>query len=169
MSWIERGVRWAFTHIPGVHRIWFHGERGLRGAPPFVPLARPLRESSIGLVTTGGLYHVEQLEFARRDTSPLGDGSYRELDLTRPRESIRIRHDWYDHTDAERDLNLVLPYDRLRELADERVIGAAHPRAISLMGHVEGAEETRLERVTAPGVAAFCERERLDAVLLVPA
>ena len=168
-AWVERGVRWAFTHVPGVSRIWFHGDRGLRGASGLAHLRVPLCEATVGLVTTGGLYHRDQPSFQTREESPIGDGSHRELDLERGTDTLAFRHDWYDHTDAERDLNLVLPYERLRELEDERIIGRAHPKAISLMGHVEGEAERRLEHETVPRIAAFCERERLDAVLLVPA
>lgn len=169
VSSIERLVRWAFVNVPGIHRLWFHGSRGVRPEPPFVPFEVPLERAVIGLVTTGGVYHSDQPSFRTREASPDGDGTFRELDLERERSSLRIRHDWYDHTDAETDLNLVLPYERLGELASEGVIRAVHPRAISLMGHVERAEEARLERRSAPRIARWWTEQEVDAVLLVPA
>lgn len=169
MRCLERLVALGFVYFPRIARLWFRGGRGLRGVPPFVPLRRPLEELRFGLVTTGGVHHIDQPAFRRRKESLEGDASYRELDLQRERASLRITHDWYDHSDAERDLNLVLPYERLCELAREHVIGSVHPRAIGLMGHVEGAQEARLERETAPAIADFFEHQGVDTVLLVPA
>jgi D-proline reductase (dithiol) PrdB len=168
MSVTGRILAWSFVHAPFVADLWSRTRRG-RGAPPFVPIDRPLSRVRLGLVTTGGVHHRDQAPFSRKEESPLGDGSWRRLDLSRPRDDFAITHDWYDHRNAGRDVNLVLPVDRLREFADEGIIGGLHPAAAGLMGHVEGNEERRLEFVTAPEVAAFFRREGVDAVLLVPA
>jgi hypothetical protein len=66
-------------------------------------------------------------------------------------------------------MNLVLPADRLREFAEEGIIGILHPVAAGLMGHVEGEEEMRVEFQTAPEIARLFREEGVDAVLLVPA
>ena len=41
-----------------------------------------------------------------------------------------ISDDYYNHSDADRDINCIFPIERLRELAAERVIGVG--RAASL-------------------------------------
>lgn len=164
-----RILAWSFVRAPIVADLWSRMRRGRGGVPPFVPLDRPLSRVRLGLVTTGGIHHRDQAPFRREPESPLGDGSWRRLDLSRPRDDFAITHDWYDRRDAERDIGLVLPADRLRELADEGIIAGLHPEAAGLMGHVEGKEERRLEFVTAPEVADFFRREAVDAVLLVPA
>lgn len=165
---IGRLIAWSFVRAPLLAYLWAQTRRS-PGAPPFVSPDRPLSRMRIGLVTTGGVHHADQIPFRRKDENPEGDGSFRLLDLTRPRDRFVITHDWYDHRDAEQDLNLVLPAERLRELAKEGIIGALHPVAAGLMGHVEGKEELRLELETAPGIAALFRREEVDAVLLVPA
>lgn len=165
---LGRAFAWSFVHAPFVADLWARMKKG-RGRPPFVPLVRPLSAVRLGLLTTGGVHHRDQPPFRGKAESPQGDGSWRLLDLARPPESLAIAHDWYDRRDAEVDINLVLPVDRLREIAGEGIIGALHPAAAGLMGHVEGREEARLERETAPEVAAFFARDGVDAVLLVPA
>ncbi len=165
---LGRAFAWSFVRAPLLADLWARTRRA-RGPPRFVPPAMPLSGARIGLVSTGGVHHIDQSPFRRKDESPHGDGSFRRLDLARPRNAFAITHDWYDHRDAERDLNLVLPAERLRELAADGVIGALHPVAAGLMGHVEGKEEVRLEFETAPAVAALFREEGVDAVLLVPA
>lgn len=163
-----RLLAWSFLRVPLVAALWSGTRRGF-GDPSFAPLTRPLPQAILGLVTTGGVHHRDQPLFKGKEESPPGDGTWRRLDLTRPRESFTLTHDWYDHRDAERDLNLVLPADRLREFASEGIIGALHATAVGLMGHVEGKEELRLELETAPAVAGLFRQEGVDAVLLVPA
>ena len=161
-------VAWAFVHAPVVARLWVR--RHTPGTePPFARLTIPLSSVTLGLVTTGGVHHREQVPFRRKSESSVGDGSYRILDLRRPREDFVITHDWYDHRDAETDLNLVLPIERLSELSQENVIRALYHVGVGLMGHVEGKEERRLQFETAPVVARLFQQEKVDAVLLVPA
>ena len=161
-------VAWAFVHAPMLARLWVR-RHALGTEPPFARLAIALSSVTLGLVTTGGVHHREQVPFRRKSESSVGDGSYRILDLRRPREHFVITHDWYDHRDAEADLNLVLPVERLNELAQEKVIHALHPVAVGLMGHVEAKEERRLEFETAPVLVRLFRQEKVDAVLLVPA
>lgn len=163
-----RIIAWGFVHVPLLATLWARS-RQTTGPPAFVFPARPISRMRIGLITTGGVHHIDQTPFRRKYDSPQGDSSYRLLDLTRPPTEFVITHDWYDHRDAERDLNLILPAERLREFAEEGVIGKLHPVAIGIMGHVERREEVRLEFETAPKIAAIFREEGVDAVLLVPA
>ena len=163
-----RIVAWAFVRVPFLATLWARS-RQTTGPPAFVFPAQPLSRMRIGVITTGGVHHVDQTPFHRKDEHPQGDGSYRLLDLTRPRDAFVITHDWYDRRDAERDLNLILPAEHLREFAGEGVIGELHPVAVGLMGHVKGVEAFRLEHETAPEIAAIFREGEVDAVLLVPA
>lgn len=165
---LERLVRWAFVHVPVTERLFARGHAD-RGAPPFVRLAKPLREVRLGLVTTGGVHHPSQAPFKGEAVSPIGDGTWRRLDLATIEADYRIAHDWYDPTDAREDLNLVLPVARVRELVAEGILGSLSPEAVGLMGHVEAAELRRLEHVTGPEVAGLMQGAAVDAVLLVPA
>ena len=168
MDLTGRLIAWGFVHVPFLANLWSRFRR-TKGPPPFVFPARQLSRMRIGMVTTGGVHHADQAPFRRKDENPQGDGSYRLLDLTRPREEFVITHDWYDHRDAEKDLNLILPAERLREFAEEGIIGELHPVAVGIMGHVDGREEFRLAFETAPKIADIFQEEGVDAVLLVPA
>ncbi len=162
-------LTWSFVHAPWIAQKWADSRGVTRDAPPFTPLSRPLSELKIGLVTTGGVHHPEDEPFLGQEKSPGGDGSWRKLDLPRLQHDFSITHDWYETKDATKDLNLVLPYQRLTELAEEGVIGSVHPVGVGIMGHIEGKEEQRLELVSAPEIAGLMQGEAVDAVLLVPA
>ena len=77
-----------------------------------------------------------------------------------------MRHGGYDVRGAERDPNVVFPLDRLRELADEGVIGGLAARAFSLVGVTA---QIPLFKKLAPQWAETMKEQGADAVLLVPA
>ena len=168
MDVTSRIIAWGFVHVPFLANLWAQTRRTM-GTPAFVFPVLPISRMRIGLITTGGVHHIDQAPFRRKNENPQGDGSYRRLDLTRPRNEFVITHDWYDRRGAEKDLNLILPAERLREFAEEGVIGKLDPVAIGIMGHVERREEVRLEFETAPKIAAIFREEGVDAVLVVPA
>ena len=83
-------------------------------------------------------------------------------------EDYVITHDYYDHRDAEKDLNIVFPVTRLKEMAADRIVGSAADHHVSFMGHIKGGHlETLLEKY-APEVAARFVQDRVDAVFLTP-
>ena len=133
---------------------------------PWVAVRKPLASSTIALVTTAGVHHREQQPYDMHD--PDGDPSFRELDLERPLGSLMITHDYYDHGDADRDLNVVFPVERLREMAAAGEIGGLARWAYGFMGHVTGPHLETLKRRAAPEVAALLKKDRADAVLLAP-
>jgi len=133
---------------------------------PWVPVTKPLAGSTIALVTTAGVHHRDQQAYDMNDRD--GDPSFRELDLERPLDSLMITHDYYDHSDAARDLNVVFPVERLRELAASGEIGAVARLGYGFMGHITGPHLETLKRRTAPEVAARLRKAGVDAVLLAP-
>ncbi len=133
---------------------------------PWTPLTKPLARCTVALVTTGGVHHRDQQPFNMNDAD--GDASFRVLDLERPSDSFMITHDYYDHADADRDLNIVFPVDRLREFASLGLIGSVARRAYGLMGHITGKHLVTLINRTAPEIAIALKQDRVDAVLLTP-
>jgi len=100
---------------------------------------------------------------------PDGDPSVREIpNGVLPRDVV-ITHKYYDHTAADRDLNVVLPLDRLRELCAEGVVGGMAPTSYSFMGHIDGRYLRTLIEETAPAVARRLRADRAEAVFLTPA
>ena len=70
----------------------------------------------------------------------------------------------FDRTGFQQDHNVVLPIDRLNELAADGTIGSAASIHYSFMGATHPA---KLER-TARHLAGLLKQDQVDAVLLVP-
>jgi D-proline reductase (dithiol) PrdB len=158
----------AFRRLPWLGRLWARRRRFVEGETiPWAPLTQPIAASTVALVTTAGVHLVGDAPFDMRD--PDGDPSVRVIPSDTPRERITITHKYYDHTAADRDLNVVLPIDRLRELRDERRVGAIAPMIYGFMGHVDGRHIETLIAETAPDVARRLVRDGAQAVVLTPA
>jgi D-proline reductase (dithiol) PrdB len=70
----------------------------------------------------------------------------------------------YDRTGFQQDLNVVFPIDRLRELADEGVIGSVADYHYSLMGSTDPS----LLAPTVEQLSPLLKRDGVDALLLAP-
>ncbi len=133
---------------------------------PWAPVTRSLENSMIALVTTAGVHHKNQEPFDMKDRE--GDPSYRTIDLTRPLSSLMITHDYYDHSDADKDINIVFPIERLREFEKEGLVGRVANSHYSFMGHITGRHVPTLINRTAPEVAQWLKKDHVDVVLLTP-
>lgn len=158
----------VFTALPSLAARWGRRLAPDTGAPiPWTEPRKPLREATLALVTTGGVHLRSQVPFDMTD--PDGDPTFREIPAEAPAGALAITHDYYDHRDAEADLNLVLPLERLGELAARRALGALHPVAFGFMGHIAGPHLATLTERSAPEVARKLADAQVDYALLVPA
>ena len=133
---------------------------------PGAVLAKPLSQSRIAAVTTAAFFRPEQAPF---DPSIRGgDYSFREIPLETNLHTLQIAHksDAFDHSGIERDKNLALPLDRLRELEAKGRIGKVALRHYSFMGSISA--PSRLLSSTAPEVARRLAEDAVDGVLLTP-
>ena len=164
----NRGFAALATAFPSLGERLAAGYRAERQDDdvPWVAVRKPLARSTIAFVSTAGVHHRDQPPYDMHDRD--GDPSFRELDLERPLDSLMITHDYYDHTDADRDLNVVFPVGRLRDLAASGEIGAVARLGYGFMGHITGRHLGTLKRRTAPEVAARLKKAGVDAVLLAP-
>ena len=128
---------------------------------PFVRPERPLSESRISLVTTGGVHLPEQPRFDIDD--PAGDCSYREVPADA--EDLTWTHA-YHRPDEGSDLDAVFPLWTLRDLVSAGEVGAINRRHFSFMGAIH--ETGPLLGRTAPEVAGKLVEDGVDAVLLTP-
>lgn len=133
---------------------------------PGAQLRKPLAASKIAVVTSAAFYTAGQEAFD--PTVRGGDYSYREIPEAAALAALRIGHksDAFDHAGIERDKNLALPLDRLRELKQEGLIGEVAKRHYSFMGSITA--PARLVSVTAPEIARKLAEDGVDAVLLTP-
>lgn len=133
---------------------------------PWTPFAMPLAEACIGLVTTAGVHLVSQKPFNMDDHD--GDPTFRELPVDTRAGEYMITHDYYDHTDADRDINIVFPVDRLTELKEAGLIGALATVNYGFMGHIDGRHIETLMKETGPEIARRLVNQGVNAVVLTP-
>jgi len=133
---------------------------------PGSELLKPLALSQIAVVTSAAFYSADQKPFDPGVRG--GDYSYREIPEDIALDTLRIGHmsDAFDHSGIERDKNLALPLDRLREMKREGLVGELAKRHYSFMGSITA--PGRLMQVTAPEIAAKLAVDGVDVVLLTP-
>ncbi len=124
---------------------------------PLTRLKKPLSECTVTLLTSGGVSLCSMPGF---DPDARNDHRLDEVDESVSSSDFQIHDSYYDHADADQDINCVFPVDRLRELAAEGTIGAIAPHFWSgFMGRIY--DRTRLIEESIP---AFVEKLRADAV-----
>ena len=120
-----------------------------------------LAQSRVAIVTTAGLH--------RRGGRPFtpGAGDYRVIPGDCMADDLVMSHvsSNFDRTGFQDDLNVVFPIDRLKELADEGVIGSVGAYHYSFMG---GWTHPAWMRRGAEEIAGFLREDAVNAVLLVP-
>jgi len=133
---------------------------------PWTPVTRPLSVSQVSLVTTAGVHLKTQKPFDMQD--PYGDPTYRKISAETSLSDLMITHDYYDHTDADKDLNIVFPLDRLHEFKQENLIGRVADLHYGFMGHIDGPHIPTLIFQNAPEVARKLKDSGTDIALLTP-
>ena len=134
-----------------------------RRCVPFTPFDRPLEKATIALVTAGGVHRRDQDPFNIADE--LGDLTFRPIEPEVEVADLMVTHHHYDHSDADRDVNVVFPIERLRELAAEGVVGGLAKVHVGYMGY--SMQLKNMYEQTVPAIADAIERQsRADAVVL---
>jgi len=136
---------------------WLHSET----APAMAKLGKPVSESKVGLIATGGIYVEGQTAFSYKD-----DTTYRAIPSDTAVDSLRATHFAYDLTDARTDINVVFPVDALRQMAADGAIGSLADNFFTCMGGIYSQRRVREE--LAPALVQRCKDEEVDLVLLVP-
>lgn len=165
----NRFFAWIYTMFPRVfdaEKLAGKAEPVVVEGIPWTPFDKPLKESIVAVVTTAGVHLLGQEPFDMEDKD--GDPSYRAIPSGAPRADYTITHDYYDHKDADRDINIVLPLDRLKEMKEAGLIGGLAPTNYGFMGHIVGPHVETLLKKTAPEVAERLKGDGVDAVLLTP-
>ena len=143
-----------------------HSKR--RDETPWTPLTRPLDQCCVTVVSTAGFYVDGDDPFDV--DSAAGDATFRVIPSDVDKAQLRIAHHHYSHARAMQDANVLLPIDRLRELAEARVIDRVAPTFFSF-GFGAGLTREYVDKPdgTAHQVVERLKRERVDAVVIVPA
>lgn len=123
---------------------------------PFAPLAKPVADSTLVLITTAALYD-------RQATDPRMVASG---EVAEPPERLFGNDLSWDKRETHLDdLNSYFPIDRLRELVAEGRLGGIAPRF-----HCVPTEYSQRRTMTndAPEILARCQEDGADIALLVP-
>jgi len=130
------------------------------GEIPWTPLRKPMSDSTVVLISTGGVHLRSDRPFNLNS-----DPTFRIIPKGVHPGDLAISHQAYDRTDALRDINLVFPIERLRELEAERVIGrlAEDHYGFGLMGSAKRLMPAIKE------VARRVSQSGVDLAILVPA
>lgn len=167
----HRKDRWLarlFTRHPFLVRWWARkADIVTYSRTPWTPLDKDISACRIALITTGGVHLTSQAPFDM--FNPSGDPSYRQIPADTPANQLRIAHNYYDHTDADRDVNIIFPYERLRELEKFGEIKEVNDRHFSFMGHIAGDLIDVLVNETTPRMVDSLVEDSVDAVVLTPA
>jgi D-proline reductase (dithiol) PrdB len=137
---------------------------------PWTPVAKPLSEAKVALLTTAGVSMQGDPPFdmeGERRRPTWGDPSWRAIRANASGRDVDINHLHIDTAYAKSDLNVALPVDRLRELVEEGVVGSAAERHYSTMGF-QGNDPMRVVRASAAEIAASLRDEGVDILALAP-
>ncbi|MEW6208133.1 MAG: glycine/sarcosine/betaine reductase selenoprotein B family protein [Acidobacteriota bacterium] len=134
-----------------------------RKCVPFTPYERELSRSTVALVTAGGVHLKSQEPFNIADD--LGDMTFRIIEGEVAASDLMVTHHHYDHSDADRDINVVFPIDPLRELVREGLIGGVARLHVGYLGFTM--QLKRMYEEVAPQIADEIEKKsRADVVVL---
>ncbi len=125
---------------------------------PYTPFRGRLEDSKVCLVSNAGVYARGQEPYVLK-----GDLTFRKIPSDIDSRSLMIAHEHYDHSDADKDVNLVFPVDRLRELVAEKRLGSLTTDFIG-KGYTQAMREIK-ERVSWE-IAKEVDQLRPDIVLL---
>lgn len=127
--------------------------------PVWTPLTKALKDCKVGFATAGGIHIKTQEPF-----KTAGDFTYRIIPSDTPSSELMVTHGGFDNSDINKDVNAMLPIDRLHELAKEGFIGSVSPVLIGFMGGGGNVQKFREE--TGPAIAKIFKDEGVDIVLL---
>ena len=126
---------------------------------PFVRGMTPAR-ARVAVVSTAGLHRRSDMPFA------MGEAGYRVIPKDIDPADLVMSHisTNFDRTGFQMDTNMVLPLDRLKELAELGVIDSVAEFHYSFMGATDPAPmETEARKL-----AGLLKHDRVNCVLLVP-
>ncbi len=126
---------------------------------PFVAAIRP-SQARVAIISTAGLHRRADRPFS------VGEAGYRVIPHDVEPADLIMSHvsTNFDRTGFQLDVNMVLPLDRLKELADQDFIDSVAAYHYSFMGATDpAAMETEARKL-----AGLLKQDQVDCALLVP-
>jgi len=130
----------------------------------WTPFEKRLEKAKIALLCSSGISRKDQEPY---DPLSRNNLTYREIPKVTGAQDLMINYDYYDHSDADKDPNIVFPIDRFRELEQEGFIGELAEINYGLgMGRMY--RRTALQTQLAAGIAHKLKEEAVDVLFCVP-
>lgn len=163
----------GFRFMPPGLGAWvqsFIPDEPFNGTIPWTPLSRPLKQTTVAAVTTAGIRCKSDPPFdmEREKREPTwGDPTYRCIPRKTTAADIDVHHLHINTEYIRRDLDVMLPLQRLAEFEADGIIGRLAPTAYSFYGF-QWQNERFLDEAIRPMVPKM-KAEEVEAVLLTPA
>ena len=131
---------------------------------PLHQLNKSLKASTVSLLTSGG---VSQCAMPAFNPDARNDHRLDAIDQSAAADDFQIHDSYYDHSDAEQDINCIFPIERLRELAANGEVGKVSERLWSgFMGRIYNRSKVMQE--SAPAFAEALREDNVDVLIAAP-
>jgi D-proline reductase (dithiol) PrdB len=137
---------------------------------PWTPISKLLSDCTVALISTGGIALKSDKPFDQEGEhrNPWwGDPSYRIIPHRTNTANIRVYHMHIDQRPAEKDMNCLLPADRLEELVEMGRVGRAASSHYSFMGYI--LEPAELLHKSIPSIIERLRQDKVDVAVFIPA
>jgi len=150
VSYIDKSREYYLARGYGNPYRWAHHDDA-----PFAPLAKPLSQSRVALITTASLSREERSskEVYAAPTAPPPPGLFTD------------HLSWHKEATHTRDVESFLPIRRLEEFVASAKIGSLSPR---FYGVATDFSQRRTVDKYAPAVLDLCRADAVDVALLFP-
>jgi D-proline reductase (dithiol) PrdB len=129
--------------------------------PALTPLCKPIKESTIGVLTSCGAQYKHDKAMAETN-----DLSYRLLHRDLLLSELKVSHMTPSRKWALKDLNVAYPRDRLIELEADGVFKQLARNAVSMVGSITLYSELLNDVV--PRIKQEFDRQEVDLALILP-
>jgi D-proline reductase (dithiol) PrdB len=131
---------------------------------PLHRLDKPLNQCTVSLLTSGG---VSQCSMPAFNPDARNDHRLDAIDQDVDAKDFQIHDSYYNHSDADSDINCIFPVERLRELAAAGEIGKVSDRLWSgFMGRIYNRSKVLDE--SAPAFAEALIEDGVDLLIAAP-
>ena len=172
MDQVEKKVD-GFRFLPPGLRAWvktFIPDGDYKGHIPWTPMAKPLNQTTIALVTSAGisLKTDSPFDMEREKTEAIwGDRSYRTIPRGTTEKDIDVNHLHINTNYIKQDINVILPLVRMVEFEQEKIIGRLAASAYSFYGFQWQSTDFLKEAIEP--ISKKMKLEGVEAVLMTPA
>jgi D-proline reductase (dithiol) PrdB len=163
----------GFRFLPPGLKAWvnsFIPEEEYQGYIPWTPMAKPLNQTTIALVTSAGVSLKTDppfdMEREKREAT-WSDPSYRVIPRGTTEKDIEVNHLHINTNHIKQDINVILPLARMAEFEKEKIIGRLAPTSYSFYGF-QWKSTDYLKEAIEP-ISMRMKIERVEAVLMTPA